>query len=169
MNRRATCWLLRICAAYLIGSVSGMASACGIYPSVLAARPKQVAERGYLVRGRVVRAFDPVRRTSEVIEADEIIIGEGRPRRFVVFREDRYFDERRTGEITTCDFNVRVVDATPKLYVLHPLPAATARAGEERWTMELADYVVTSQPGLANTLKAAKRNGRLRRPGTQTP
>ncbi|RYD93811.1 MAG: hypothetical protein EOP50_10515, partial [Sphingobacteriales bacterium] len=86
--------------------------------------PKEIAQRGYLIEGYVVQAFDAVKRQPEIIEAIKVYVGDGGPRRFVIARDLSEYDERARGELSSsCDIGVlSKAGERLEIFVLHPRP-----------------------------------------------
>lgn len=58
------------------------AQACFLVPPPVSETINKVAERGVLISGQVVQAFDPDKNQPEIIRADKIFVGEGGAERF---------------------------------------------------------------------------------------
>ena len=142
-----------------LGVLADRAFACSLVPGYEWAVAREIAATGYLVEGRITQAFDPVARTPEIIEVTRIFIGEGMPRRFVIARDDEYFNLRDTGINSSCPpTEYRKVSQRTEFFVLFP---ARPDAGcLERW--RFGDAGVLYNPYYASLLAAAGRQGRLR-------
>lgn len=139
-----------------------IANACSPAEEAYVEVPMAVASRGYLVEGRIIRGYDAIRRTPEILQVDRIFVGDGMPRRIVIARDDRFFDQRAQGIRDTCSYEFTVPDERPRLYALFPAKPDPAHPGEERWALDSFSTLATSERGLDILFAEATRAGRLR-------
>lgn len=68
------------------------ARACSLRGPPLEEMVNGVASEGVLIRGTVVQSFDAKTRQPEIVRAEEIFIGEGQPRDFIIHFTDEEAD-----------------------------------------------------------------------------
>lgn len=149
------------------------AHGCTILSPPAATIAEEVAATGVLIKGRIVQAFDPYRETPEIIEADEIYVGESNPRTYVIYRRNSEFEESRrfreqprTGNrpAAACghffDHKTKVGEVLDRL-VLMPAPATSDSAARGRWVFHFWNGSVSRERGLDLLIEAADRQQRL--------
>lgn len=141
------------------------ANACSYEQPPIEKITKEISTSGALIQGTLIQAFDAAKRQPEIIRADKIFIGDGKPRNFVIYRSKSEYDNVLIppAMITSCDHNpppFKVGQIFDRL-VLEPA-AAPDRAANGRWRFSMWGNSVARGRPLNSLLDEAARIGRLR-------
>ncbi|WP_152998797.1 hypothetical protein [Sphingopyxis sp. H115] len=131
----------------------------------------KVASRGLLISGQVIQSFDPDKNRPEIIRADQIFIGEGRPRDFVIYRSPSFFERARSRRDGKQGANWRLPSCPePRTYNLGEsfdrlvlVPAVGDNGGEvtDRWSVEFWGGNVTMGKALDLLIEESELKGRF--------
>ena len=144
-----------------LASVS--ASACSpVLPPVEEA-VKDVATTGYVISGTVIQAFDAAKRQPEIIRADQIFVGEGKPREFKIYRTERDYESRlKPQRFFACQGRALTKEGFKwERFALIPAPKQADGSSDGQWELYWNDGAVTFGKGYEMLLDEAKRLGRL--------
>jgi hypothetical protein len=152
----------------LLALIPARAGACTVLMPPVSEIVAEVAARGVMIRGRVIQAFDADRRLPEIIRAEEIFVGDGGPRDFVIYRSPSDFDRaiarRNSPEMAMCGLPAPYVEVgqTFERLVLMPADAAAPNAAEGTWSIHFWGNSVSMGRGLDMLRAEAERVGRFR-------
>ena len=123
-----------------------------------------------VVRGRVIQAFDAKKRQPEIIRAEEIFVGEGGPRDFVIYYSERdYLSDIKlhdlvklgTGPLCPGARHYRKLGQTFDRLVLMPASASEHATTKGKWSFHFWENSVLHGAGLDMLLQEANRLHRL--------
>lgn len=158
--------------AVVIGTTLSMpAAACTLMGPPVTETIAKVATGGMLISGQVIQAFDPDKNQPEIIRANQIFIGEGSPRDFVIFRSASFFEQarKRRNEKRKPDRRPPICPE-PQTYslgqsfdrlVLMPAAADNGAAVTNQWSVEYWGGNVTTEKGLNMLIEESERKGRF--------
>lgn len=100
----------------------------------------EVAAKGVLFRGKLIQAFDADKEMPEIFRAEEMFVGDGRPRDFVIYRSAKEYASIRS--ILARSQRDRRGGSCADLHIPPPF-----KAGQylDRWTLMPAE-TVTADP-----------------------
>lgn len=146
-----------VALALLPAGVSTGANACSFVPPPLEQVASSVAANGVLIRGTVIQAFDASKQQPEIIRADEIYVGDGKPRDFVIYHSKSDYDPRVFQPYRGAP--LKVGHAFDRL-VLVPARSPDG-AANGRWSFDMWGGNVVSGQGLQMLVDEAVRVGRF--------
>lgn len=85
-----------LCASALMAIFARPSDACTIVSPPVAKTVSEVASEGMLISGHVVQGFDADKEIPEIIRADRIFIGEGKPSDFIIYRSPSFYEQARS-------------------------------------------------------------------------
>lgn len=160
-----------ILAVALGGALSMPAQACSLRGPPVTETIAKVASGGMLISGQVIQAFDPDKNQPEIIRADQIFIGEGSPRDFVIYRSPSFFEQARKRRDEKRGPNWRPpVCPEPRTYslgqsferlVLVPAAADDGAEATDKWSVEFWGGNVTMERALDLLIEESERRGRF--------
>lgn len=155
------------------GAVLSMpAQACSLGAPPVTETIAKVASEGMLISGQIIQAFDPDKNQPEIIRADQIFIGEGSPRDFVIYRSPSFFEQARKRRDEKRDPN-RLPPSScpePRTYglgqsferlVLVPAFADNGAEVTDKWSVEFWGGNVTMERALDLLIEESERKGRF--------
>lgn len=155
-----------ILAVALSAALSMPAQACSLGSPPVSETIAKVANGGMLISGRVIQAFDPDKNQPEIIRADQIFIGEGSPRDFMIYRSPSFFERARKRRDEKLPFSC----PEPQTYslgqsfdrlVLVPAAANNGAGVTGKWSIEFWGGNVTRERALDLLIEESKRKGRF--------
>ncbi len=160
-----------VLAVALSAVLSMPAEACSLAGPPVTETIAKVASGGMLISGQVVQAFDPDKNQPEIVHADQIFVGEGRPRDFVIYRSPSFFEQARKRRDEKRGANWRPpLCPEPQTYSLGQtfdrlllVPAASDNGAEvtDKWSMEFWGGNVTMGRALDLLIEESERKGRF--------
>ena len=150
--------LAAVCAAAPL-----QADACVLIPPPMQELVSDIAVEGVLISGTVVQAFDAARRLPEIIRADEIFVGDGEPRDFVIYYTEEQFEGELRRAPDSCQDGLRNHPPLGRKYdrlVLEPARRDGAATGG--WRFSIFGSSAASGKGLELLVPEAIRTGRFK-------
>jgi TonB family protein len=143
----------------LIGLFPSIAAACSISPPKTEDLLRSVAEKGVVISGTVVQVLDAGKRTSQIIRADKIFIGDKRIRDFEIAPSLKDWLEIIARPIPApCTFDP-VLKQGQHYERLVLMPVYDAK---NLWRFETFSFTATSDRNLPLLMTEARRTGRFR-------
>ncbi|MBY8822787.1 hypothetical protein [Sphingomonas colocasiae] len=142
---------------------------------------KEVAAKGVLIRGRIIQVFDPVKRRPEIIRAQEIFVGKGKPRNFVIYSSKSDYDsalelrrkmKKKSYIPSPCSGmgpGGYVLGESLERLVLMPAKASNGKAVAGQWSHSFWGGNVSGGMGLDMLVVEARRLGRFQKPPPSDP
>ncbi len=152
----------------LISATSAAPSYACIFESPpVAETVSQVATEGVLISGHVIQGFDAEKEQPEVIRADQIFVGEGKPRDFTIYRSRPFYEQARSRLRKTNE--PKIACSPPATYGLGRtferlvlMPAmSNGKDRVETWSVHFWGGNVSMGRGLDMLIKEAIQTGRF--------
>lgn len=154
-------------------STFAAAQVCSILSPPIVDTAEEIAEKGVMLKGRIVQSFDLATETPEIIEVEQVYVGDEFPKAYVIYRPRSEFEavrkfrdqQKRGAPPPPCEpfFNHKVENGQMlDRLVLMPAPAERDQAATGRWVFHRWNGNVSREQGLDMLLQSANRRGRLR-------
>lgn len=159
-----------ILAALLSAIAAVPAQACTLRPPPVSEIVDKVAAEGLLIGGQFVQAFDPEKNLPEIIRAEQIFVGEGVPRDFVIYRSPQFFEQVRERRAQRLSPNrLSSPCPGPQTYglgsfdrlVLLPAEPLIGSDGRGKWLIVFGGDSVSMGRGLDLLIEESEQKGRL--------
>ena len=160
-----------ILAVALGGALSMPARACSLRGPPVTETIAKVASGGMLISGQVIQSFDPDKNQPEIIRADQMFVGEGSPRDFVIYRSPSFFEQARKRRDEKREANWRrPLCPEPRTYssgesfdrlVLVPATDDNGAEVSDKWSVEFWGGNVTMGRALDLLIEESERKGRF--------
>jgi hypothetical protein len=158
-------------SALLFATAATPSRACSLISPPVAETVNKVAAEGMLISGHVIQAFDVDKNQPEIIRAEQIFVGEGGPRDFVIYRSPRFFEHARKRRDEMRDRNWPPFSCPePQTYslgqsfdrlVLVPAAADNGTDLTGKWSIEFWGGSVVSGRALDLLVEESERKGRF--------
>ncbi len=155
----------------LLATVAAPSQACSLISPPVAETVDKVAAEGMLISGHVIQAFDLNKNQPEIIRAEQIFVGEGGARDFVIYRSPRFFEQARKRRDEKRGRNWHPpLCPEPQTYslgqyfdrlVLVPAAADNGADVTEKWSIEFWSGSVVSGRALDLLVEESERKGRF--------
>ncbi|RYD41480.1 MAG: hypothetical protein EOP63_15415 [Sphingomonadales bacterium] len=158
-------------AVALGAALSMPAQACSLGAPPVTETIAKVASGGMLISGQVIQASDPDTNRPEIIRADQIFIGEGSPRDFVIYRSPSFFEQARKRRDEKRGPNWRPplcpesgtysLGQSFERLVLVPATSDNGAEVTDKWSVEFWGGNVTMERALDLLIEESERKGRF--------